>query len=110
MKLNKDKQKRIALEKVQILLKEANTVFDENQALANAYVKKARKIAMRVNLRLPLALKRKFCKHCYSYFKPGKSYRVRTKNGKIIYSCFYCKKYTRVPFVQEKKRKHEKRD
>jgi len=101
MKTNKGEQKKIALERIKILFKEADIIFDENKTLANSYIKKARKLAMRVNLRLPRVLKRKFCKHCYSYFKSG-SYRVRTKNGKVVYYCFACKKYTRIPFIRER--------
>ena len=114
VKISKSKQQRIALERIKILFKEADSLFLENQGLANSYIKKARKIAMSVNLRLPFYLKRKFCKHCYSYFKAGKSYRVRTKHGKVIYYCLSCKKYTRIPFIKEKKiykkRNKEKKD
>jgi len=104
VKTSKSKQKRIALERIKILFREADIIFNENKELANSYIKKARRLAMRVNLRIPRELKRKFCKHCYSYFKPGKSYRVRTKNGKIVYYCFHCKRFTRIPVLKEKRK------
>lgn len=99
---NKDKLKKIALERVKILLKEAEEVFNENKKLANNYVRKARKIAMKVNLRIPSYLKRKFCKHCDSFLMPGKNLRVRTKNNKVVYYCLDCKKYARFMLNSKK--------
>ncbi len=98
-------KKKIALHRVETLFKEADEIFKESKELANRYVKLARKIAMRVNLKIPRKLKRKFCKHCYSYLKPGINCRVRTKNSKVIYYCLNCKKYTRIPLLREKKSK-----
>lgn len=91
---NKEKKKQVAKERVEKLFEQAEKAT--SQKLANRYVELARKIAMKVNLRMPRNYKRKFCKHCYSYFR-GKNYRVRTKDGKVIYYCFNCKKYTRIP-------------
>ena len=103
MALDKKKQKEIALQRVRILFKEARTTFNEDPELADNYVKKARKLAMKVNLKFPRELKRKFCKHCYSYLMPGKNCRIRTKNKKVVYYCLKCKKYMRFPFLKEKK-------
>jgi len=91
---NKGKLKEIAKERIGELFKQAEKV--KSQKLANRYVEIARKVAMKVNLRMPSQYKRKFCKHCYTYFGKG-NYRVRTKNGKVVYYCFNCKKYTRIP-------------
>jgi len=92
---NKLKQKKIALERIRILFNEADNVFKEDKKLADNYVNKARKIAMKVNLRFPKELKRKFCKHCYSYLKPGVNCRIRTRNKMVLYYCDECKKYMR---------------
>ncbi|MBU3940693.1 MAG: ribonuclease P [Nanoarchaeota archaeon] len=91
---NKEEQKEIAKKRIEKLFEEAEKT--KSQKLANRYVELARKIAMKLNLRMPKKFKRKFCKHCYNYFK-GKNYRVRTRDGKLIYYCFECKKYTRIP-------------
>lgn len=99
---NKDKLKTIALERVKILLKEASETFDENKKLANSYIKKAKKIAMKVNLKIPSNLKRKFCKHCDSFLVPGKNLRVRTKNGRVVYYCLECKKFSRYTLNSKK--------
>ncbi len=99
---DKSKEKRIARERIGILFKEADKVFSENEGLANRYVTLARKIAMKANIRMPREYKRKFCKHCYKYLRPGVNCRVRTKNNKVVCYCFNCKKYNRYPFLKEK--------
>lgn len=100
-----EKQKKIAKERVEKLLELASSV---NQKLADRYVTLARKISMKVNLRLPSVLKRKFCKNCSTYFRPGVNCRVRTRNGKVVYYCFNCKTTYRIPFLKEKKEKKKK--
>ena len=93
----KAKQKEIAQERIKILFAEAEKTFSKNKSLANRYVTLARKIAMKVKARIPLELKRRFCKHCYKYLQPGINARVRTRSGRVIISCFECKKFMRIP-------------
>lgn len=93
----KQKQKEIAKERIKKLFHEAEKVFAKDKSLANRYVTLARKIAMKVKVKIPLELKRKFCKHCYKFLKPGVNSRVRTREGKVIISCLECKKFTRIP-------------
>ncbi len=87
-KINKNKLKEIALERIKILFREAKL----NPEKANRYVELARKIGMKVNLSIPKEYKRKYCKHCNNYFILG-NYRVRTRNKMIVYYCLNCKKY-----------------
>lgn len=93
----KAKQKEIAQERIFILFQEAEKAFSKNKSLANRYVTLARKIAMKTKSRIPLELKRRFCKHCYKYLQPGVNARVRTRGGKVIISCFECKNFMRIP-------------
>ena len=95
--ISKKQQKEIAKERISKLFKQAEEVFPKNKALANRYVTLARKIAMKVKVRIPLTLKRRFCKHCYKYLQSGKNSRTRTREGKVVISCFECKKFTRIP-------------
>ena len=94
------KDKKEALEKIKILFSEAKVQFPENPELSNRYVKLARKLAMKFNITMPRELKRKFCKHCYSYLVPNKNCRVRIHKSRVIYSCNNCKKFMR--FVLKK--------
>ncbi|MDP1729089.1 MAG: ribonuclease P [archaeon] len=90
MKISKAKLKEHTLERITTLFQEAKT----NPKLANRYVEIARRIGMKANQPIPKDLKKKFCKHCNTYFQ-NSNYRVRTKNGYIVYTCFTCKKYSK---------------
>ena len=92
----KRKQKEIARERITTLFQEAEKVYSKNKSLSNRYVTLARKVAMKVRLRIPGELKRKFCKHCHKYLRSGDNCRVRTREGKLVIYCLECKKYTRV--------------
>jgi ribonuclease P protein subunit RPR2 len=94
-KVNKNKLKEIALQRVNDLMKEAKDNVKEDKELSRKYVQLARKIAMKVNLRLPKEIKIKFCKYCDSYWTPGKNLRVRVDKNKIIYYCLDCKHFRR---------------
>jgi len=89
--------KQIARTRIKKLFSEADKVFKKSPKLANRYVEIARKIGMKVNLRLPKYIKRKFCKHCYSYLKSGVNSRTRIHKNKVIIYCQNCRKYTRIP-------------
>ena len=95
--LSKKKQKEIAQERIKTLFQEAAKSFSKNQSLSHRYVALARKIAMKVKTRIPPELKRKFCKHCYKYLRPGANCRIRTREGKVVIYCLECKKYLRIP-------------
>ncbi|HLC63333.1 MAG TPA: ribonuclease P [Candidatus Nanoarchaeia archaeon] len=94
-KKSKSQLKDLALKRVKDLFSEAEIIFPKNKELANRYIQIARKTAMKVNLKLPRNLKRKFCKHCYSYLVPGKTSRTRIHKSRVTIYCFTCKKYMR---------------
>ncbi len=79
-------------------VKEYFKMAKENPVKGDFYVRKLRRIAMKVNLRLPKSLKRKFCKHCYSYYYKD-NYRVRTRNKMVVYYCYKCKRYSRYKII-----------
>ncbi len=85
-----------AIGKINTLFSDAQNIASTNISFANKFVAKARRIAMKSRIRLPAQLKRRFCKNCHIYFIPGKNYKVRTKNKKVIYTCLSCKHITRI--------------
>tara|TARA_Y100000310_G_scaffold345827_1_gene470695 strand:+ start:6483 stop:6782 length:300 start_codon:yes stop_codon:yes gene_type:complete len=93
---NKQKEKKIAEERIDILFSEAA----ENPSYADRYVAMARKLAMKINLSLPRKYQRQFCKHCYKYLRFGVNATRRTKNGKLITYCKSCKKYSRIALAK----------
>jgi len=100
----KKQLQEIALARVKDLFKEAYLIFPRNPELSNRYIQIARKTAMKINLRLPKELKRKFCKHCYSYFVPGRTCRIRIHKSRVTYYCFTCKKYMRFMLPKKSSR------
>jgi|SRR3989344_5022969 len=100
---DKKKAKEIALERINVLFGEAKDVFKKDKTLANRYVKLARELAMKYKVRIPVNLKRRFCKHCFNYLVPGVNLRVRTRNGNVVYYCLECKHYMRFGYLREKK-------
>ena len=102
--ISKQKQKEIAKERIIILFTEASKVFATNKALAHRYVTLARKLAMKVKVRIPQQYRRRFCKHCYKYLQPGVNSRVRTSGGKVVISCFECKKFMRIQLHKQRRK------
>ncbi len=95
-------RKKGALKAIQELIELAGKVFHKDKKLANRYVYIARRIAMKLNIRLPSELKRRFCRHCYSYLVPGVNLSVRIKDGKLVYYCHECRRYYRIPIKRPK--------
>ena len=97
-----DLTKKIASERIARLFEEAETTKDIE--LKDRYVELARKIAQKANARMPRNFKRRYCKHCYSYFIPSKTCSVRiTKKKMVSILCFKCRNRTRIPFISERK-------
>lgn len=92
----------IAEERIRELFHQADLAFGERPDLSDRYVQLARKISMKFKVKMPSSLKRKFCKHCYCYLRPGKNCRVRIAKGRVIYYCLKCKNFMR--FVIRKKK------
>src|SRR3989344_4520319 len=94
-------KKKMALERICTLFEQAEEQFKKRPALSNRYVLLARKLAMKVRLRMPRELKRRFCKHCHAYLKPGVNCRVRLTQHKVVYTCGVCKKFMKVSYVKK---------
>ena len=94
----KGQQKKLALAEAAEILSKAKEVFNEKPDLANKYAKKARRIAMKYKIMLPLKFRRSVCKNCHSFLVPGKNLRVRTHKGHVVYYCLNCKHFMRVGY------------
>ncbi len=85
-------KRELALKRIQALFAFARVC----PARGDRLVYLARKLSMKANVPIPLDLKRRFCKHCYAYFTSD-NFRVRTRDQKLVVSCFSCKKFSRKP-------------
>lgn len=98
-----DWQKKIAEERIEILFREAEWAFSRFPELSNRYVYLARKLAMKVNLKIPSELKRRYCHKCYAYLVPGANCKVRTnpKTKCVEWNC-ECGHVNRIGYGKEK--------
>lgn len=92
-----NKERKHAPQAVEVLLEkaeQAKTRVDEQKI-----VKKARMLAMKYRLRLAPETRRMFCKKCNSLWKMGKTLRIRTSRGKVVYTCLVCKSMKRFSYA-----------
>lgn len=93
-----NQERRIAAERISKLFSEADAAFKKDPALSDRYVAIARKMAMKFKVRMGSELKRKFCKYCYTYLKPGANCRVRLSKAQVVYHCANCKRFMRFRY------------
>ena len=90
----KDLTKAIGRERIQILIDNALSESKENKDnLAQCHAYLAKRIAMRLRLRLPYEIRQLYCKRCKTFIIPGKNARVRFGRSKlksIRISCLNC--------------------
>lgn len=101
-KISKSIQKKIAKERISILFAQAAKMYHKDPLLSNRYVTLARKISMKLRMRIAPEYKKQFCKHCYSFLMPGKNSRTRINSGKVIILCLECNKFMRTPLKKQK--------
>ncbi len=99
----KAEHKRIAAERMERLFELADEIFDGRPELADRYVQLAWRLKTRYNVRPPARLKRKFCRKCLSFWKPGASCRVRIQSGRVTITCLKCGYIVRLPYKPKKK-------
>ena len=90
-----DYQTKIARERIAILFEEAEHAEDD---LARRYIKLAKKIGMRYNVKIGPDRKRLFCRFCFTLFRGGKA---RLKNGFLVRECRFCRKVTRLRYKNQ---------
>ena len=99
---------KIARERIDILFKLADESFEKYPERSDRYVEMARNIATKYNLRMPRIWKRKFCKNCNKFLKPGNNCQVRLKDSCVAIKCLECGNIVNIPYMKEKKDKRRK--
>lgn len=94
-----------ATERMDVLFTEAENCFNENPARSHRYVTLARKISKKYNTPIPPQWKRRYCKNCYRFLKPGRNSVSRIVNGVVKIECLDCGHITRIPTTREQKEK-----
>jgi len=109
----KEKQRKITRERIDYLMDLADkAAYLGNLKLANDYIKQARELGMRYNVRLAAEHKRKFCKYCYNYLKPSISSKVRINSAKsrVEVKCLRCGRVMFFPYGREKRERRRERN
>jgi ribonuclease P protein subunit RPR2 len=83
------------IRRLQELAQEAARDGDDDRA--REYVRLARRLAERNRLRLPRTFRRFTCDACDAYLIPGRSARVRTREGHVVVTCD-CGNQSRYPY------------
>ncbi len=102
--------RKIAEERIDLLLKLAREKARSDEALSKRYVEIARRIAMRSGVRLGRERKHFICKECGSALVPGVNSRVRMRSDRgtsIVVTCLACGSIKRYPVVKEKRQRRE---
>jgi ribonuclease P protein subunit RPR2 len=84
--------KQIALDRIQILVKEAQSNISQNPELAQRQAGLAKKISTKYKVALPYEIRMQFCKKCKSFIPPGTS-RIRMGRStlkSIRVTCRFC--------------------
>ena len=85
--------RKIALERMQILIDSAISNAKMNPELSKRQASLAQKISMRHKIRMPYELRIVFCKKCKSFIAPGINSRIRlgrTSVKSIRITCNLC--------------------
>lgn len=93
-----ERQAMAAEEHVKSLLREADEVYAKDKALADRYARMSYRLMQKFKLKLPNYLKKRICKHCHHFLKPGYNCRVRVGKSMITYYCLDCKHYMRFRY------------
>lgn len=96
--------KRIARERIAILMKLADSEARDHPERSRRYAELAKKIGKRYKVRIPKKYKRRVCKKCGSYMKPGFNCTVRLvpKERCAVWRCAKCGSERRYPYTKRK--------
>lgn len=82
---------------MEILFRLAAAEAEHHPKRSDRYAQIARQISTRTRVRIPLHLKRLFCKHCGRYL-PASGSRVRLRRGTLTATCLACGMQKRHPY------------
>ena len=99
----KQTKKKIALERMYILINDAISNARSNPDLAQRQASLARRISTHHRIKMPYELKINFCKQCKNFIAPGVNSRIRlgrTNLKSIRITCNFCENTYRKVIAQ----------
>uniref|UniRef100_A0A7J2TJW3 Ribonuclease P protein component 4 n=1 Tax=Archaeoglobus fulgidus TaxID=2234 RepID=A0A7J2TJW3_ARCFL len=89
LKREKEKEKRIAMERISYLIERAEKFKKIDYELSRRYIELARKISMKYRVRISKKYKLMFCKKCLYPYRSDR-FRVRIHKSSVIITCLNC--------------------
>ncbi|MFN3384807.1 MAG: ribonuclease P protein component 4 [Archaeoglobaceae archaeon] len=102
LKREKEKERRIALERVTYLIERAQRFKFIDYELARRYVELAKKISMKYRVRVPKKYKMLFCRKCLYPYRSDR-FKVRIHKSSVIVTCLNCGKLRRYQLKKSSK-------
>jgi ribonuclease P protein subunit RPR2 len=88
--MRKRELREIAVQRIEKLMSSAVNYARKDLEIAKRHAEIARKIALRLNIRLPYKYKVHFCHGCKSFIVPGINCRVRIRGKVLRLTCLEC--------------------
>ena len=99
IKRDKKLEKRIARERIEILLDKA---LKSDPPFSRRYVELAMRIASRYRIRIPEKYRNTFCRKCFTPYTSTTS-KIRLNRGVKVIECLRCGYVKRIPYKPKKK-------
>ena len=97
-KKNKAKYVKIAKQRIDILIDEAEKNFSKYPERSHRYAELAHKLKLKYKIKLEPEVKRRLCKKCHKFMVPGKNCKIRIHSSRLIYTCGECGAVRRFGF------------
>jgi len=89
----KKSHRDLALERIEILVRNALETVRSDPALAQKQARLAKRISTKFRVRLPYEIRQLYCKNCKKFIVPGEAARVRvgrTNVKAVKITCLHC--------------------
>ena len=87
----------LARQRIERLFVLAEEEHQQHPERSDRYVEIARRMGMRMRVRIPRRLQRRICKGCRCYLSHERA-RVRLRDGRVTVTCLECGEEMRYPY------------
>ena len=101
---------KIAEERIDILFNRADKEFAIHPERSNRYVKMARNIAKKYNMKMSSKWAKRFCRNCHYFMKPGLNCQIRLSDSSVVIKCLECGNINKIPYIKEKKERRRRKN
>ncbi len=106
MRRKRVREKDLAKQRIERLLKLADEVYPSDPDLGLQYGELAKRLALRVKVKIPRRWRWRYCKECGSFLYPGINADIRVRERRLphlVIRCQLCGGIRRIPYLKEKR-------